>query len=96
MVLGGVDPSHYTGDFTYVPLSNELYWEFTADSIGYASLKRSALCLSSRVAGTTYCKKCKAIADSGTSLLVGPTKIIAEINKQLGATGVFTGTSDIE
>lgn len=80
LVLGGVDPSHYTGDFTYVPLSNELYWEFTADSIG--------------VAGTTYCKKCKAIADSGTSLLVGPTKIIAQINQQLGATGVFTGECD--
>jgi hypothetical protein len=47
------------------------------------------------VGGTTYCKKCKAIADSGTSLLVGPSKIIAQINQQLGATGVFTGMSNL-
>jgi len=80
LVLGGVDPSHYTGQFTYVPLSTELYWEFKADSIGVGNLK--------------YCKNCKAIADSGTSLLVGPTAIINQINAQINATGIFTGECD--
>jgi len=81
LVLGGVDPNHYTGAFTYVPLSNELYWEFISDSISVGS--------------TTYCKNCKTIADSGTSLLVGPTAIITKINQQIGATGIFTGECDM-
>jgi len=81
LVLGGVDPNHYTGSFTYVPLSNELYWEFKSDSISVGS--------------TTYCKNCKTIADSGTSLLVGPSAIITQINQQIGATGIFTGECDM-
>lgn len=50
-MLGGVDPNHYTGTFTFVPVTSQTYWEFQADSIGVGS--------------TTYCTKCKAIADSG-------------------------------
>ena len=28
LVLGGTDPKHYFGNFTYVPLTSETYWEF--------------------------------------------------------------------
>ena len=28
---GGVDSAHYTGEFAYVPLTNETYWEFAMD-----------------------------------------------------------------
>merc|ERR1711998_79902 len=76
--LGGVDTAKYTGDLTYVPLTNETYWEFHMDSVN--------------IAGTDYCQGgCKAIADSGTSLLAGPKAIVKEINKAIGAEGVFTG-----
>jgi hypothetical protein len=34
LVLGGVDPNHYTGDFVYVPLSQKTYWRFSVDSLG--------------------------------------------------------------
>ena len=27
LVFGGVDPKHYTGSFSFVPLSSESYWE---------------------------------------------------------------------
>jgi phytepsin len=80
LVLGGVDPSHYTGNFTFVPLTSETYWEFKVDSVG--------------IGAKTFCKDCKAIADSGTSLLVGPTAIVKEINQLIGATGIFTGECD--
>jgi hypothetical protein len=79
--LGAPDPNHYTGNFTYVPVTEQTYWEFSMDALA--------------VAGTTYCTKCKAIADSGTSLLAGPSAIITQINNQIGATGVFTGECDM-
>jgi cathepsin D len=75
LVLGGVDSSRYTGDFSYAPLTSDTYWEFAMADI--------------QVGGTSmgFCKKgpCKAICDSGTSLIVGPTLLIDELNKKLGA-----------
>jgi phytepsin len=81
LVLGGIDPDHYTGSFTFAPLISETYWEFKVDSIGLGN--------------TLFCKDCKAIADSGTSLLVGPSALVAQINHLLGATGIFTGECDM-
>jgi len=81
LVLGGTDPSHYTGSFTYVPIKTQTYWEFVVDSIA--------------VSTTTYCTNCNAIADSGTSLLAGPTAMVAAIQQQIGATGIFTGECDM-
>ncbi|XP_022093263.1 aspartic proteinase-like isoform X2 [Acanthaster planci] len=73
LVLGGSDPSHYTGEFTYVPVSQPLYWQFTLNSINIGSF-------------LTLCQGgCQAIADTGTSLIVGPTSLIAKINDQFGA-----------
>jgi phytepsin len=34
LVLGGVDPNHYTGNFVYVPLTQKTYWRFNVDSLG--------------------------------------------------------------
>lgn len=31
MILGGSDPTKYSGNFTYVPLTSETYWEFKMD-----------------------------------------------------------------
>ena len=31
LVLGGTDPKHYFGSFTYVPLTSDTYWEFHMD-----------------------------------------------------------------
>ncbi|XP_038059831.1 aspartic proteinase A2-like [Patiria miniata] len=73
LVLGGSDPSHYTGEFTYVPVSQKMYWQFGVDGIDIKG------------APVTCESGCQAIADTGTSLIVGPSKMIKEINDQLGA-----------
>lgn len=76
LLLGGVDAAHYTGNFTYVPLTNETYWEFAMDGV--------------KVGSSSFCKGgCRAIADSGTSLLAGPADAVKEINKAIGAIGVI-------
>jgi phytepsin len=82
MVLGGVDQAHYTGDFVYTPLTSETYWRFQLDSFG---LQGSG----------PICTKCSAIADTGTSLIAGPSDVVKQLNAQIGAVGVFTGECDM-
>ena len=31
LLLGGTDPNHIVGSLSYVPLSNQTYWEFKMD-----------------------------------------------------------------
>lgn len=73
LLLGGSDRKYYKGEFHYVPVSQKKYWQFTVDSIS--------------VDGSNYCEgSCQVIADTGTSLMIGPTKEIEKFNNQIGAT----------
>ncbi|KAF8391571.1 hypothetical protein HHK36_023877 [Tetracentron sinense] len=79
IVFGGVDPNHYKGEHTYVPVTQKGYWQFDMGDV--------------LVGGTStgFCSGgCSAIADSGTSLLAGPTTIITQINRDIGASGVVS------
>jgi cathepsin D len=83
LMFGGIDNQYYTGSITYVPLTSETYWQFKMDDV--------------QLNGTSlgYCSGgCKVIADTGTSLIAGPTANINALNQKLGATiirgeGVF-------
>ncbi|XP_057728290.1 aspartic proteinase-like [Arachis stenosperma] len=79
LVFGGVDPNHYKGKHTYVPVSRKGYWEFDMGDILIGD-KKTGICADS----------CSAIADSGTSLLAGPTTVITMINHAIGAAGVVS------
>ncbi|XP_050214036.1 aspartic proteinase A1 isoform X2 [Mercurialis annua] len=77
IVFGGVDPSHFKGKHTYVPVQQKGYWQFKMGDVLIGGKP------------TEYCAGgCSAIADSGTSLLAGPTTIITSINKAIGAAGI--------
>jgi len=69
--LGAPDPAHYTGTFSYVPLTSETYWEFNLDKLTSG--------------GKSYFTNIKAIADTGTSLLAGPVSVMNALNTALGA-----------
>jgi len=71
LVFGGVDSKHYTGDFTYVDLNAETYWQVgvTTMMLGSANL------------GTGE----NAIVDSGTSLIAGPQDDVQAIAEALRA-----------
>ncbi|CAM0958249.1 unnamed protein product [Alopecurus aequalis] len=79
LVFGGVDPDHYIGNHTYVPVSSKGYWQFNMGDLlidGHS---------------TGFCADgCAAIVDSGTSLLAGPTAIIAQVNQAIGAEGIIS------
>ncbi|XP_051135543.1 aspartic proteinase oryzasin-1-like [Andrographis paniculata] len=78
LVFGGVDPKHFKGQHTYVPVTKKGYWQF---DMGDVLIGGKA---------TGFCRGgCSAIADSGTSLFTGPTEVISKINQAIGASAVL-------
>ncbi|XP_021898784.1 aspartic proteinase-like isoform X1 [Carica papaya] len=79
IVFGGIDEKQYKGKHTYVPVTKKGYWEF---NMGDVLIGKNS---------TGVCKDgCAAIVDSGTSLVAGPTAVVAEINHAIGAEGVIS------
>merc|ERR1711879_598523 len=73
---GGVDPDHYTGDFTYVPVVETApgkfgYWAIAMDDV--------------KLGGESMTSVRKAIVDSGTSLMAVPPADLAKIAAKVGA-----------
>ncbi|KAF5741427.1 Aspartic protease isoform 2 [Tripterygium wilfordii] len=79
IVFGGVDEKHYKGDHTYVPVTQKGYWQFDMGDV-LIDGETTGFCAGG----------CSAIADSGTSLLAGPTTIITQINHAIGASGIVS------
>ncbi|RUS89981.1 hypothetical protein EGW08_002248, partial [Elysia chlorotica] len=80
LTLGGTDPDHYTGDFTFVDVTKKGYWQFDMDRV---NVKGEEL---------TLCKSgCSAIADTGTTLIVGPSSEVNALNSQLGGAPTSQG-----
>jgi hypothetical protein len=74
LVFGGIDTSHFTGDLTWVPLISETYWEVALDDM--------------TMQGKSVSNVKRAVIDSGTSTLAGPTDEVKAIAKMLGATPI--------
>ncbi|KAK9077353.1 hypothetical protein SSX86_005690 [Deinandra increscens subsp. villosa] len=79
LVFGGVDPNHFKGKHTYVPVTQKGYWQFAMGDVLIGD-KTTGFCSGG----------CAAIADSGTSLIAGPTTIVTQINHAIGANGVMS------
>jgi len=79
LTLGGTDPNHYTGSFTWVPLKAATYWEITLDAMN--------------AAGTSYVPTGgqNAIVDSGTSILTGPASVVKALATSIGAKEIIAG-----
>ncbi|KAK9892988.1 hypothetical protein WA026_023045 [Henosepilachna vigintioctopunctata] len=66
LILGGVDPAHYKGEITYVPVSVQSYWQFQMDGV---TSDIYDLCP----------RGCDAIADTGTTAITGPPSAFRHI-----------------
>lgn len=76
LVLGGVDPAHYSGDFAYTPVI-----ETAPGKYGYWAMKMDDV----KVGGESMSSVRKAIVDSGTSLIAVATADMAKLAKKVGA-----------
>jgi phytepsin len=70
LVIGGVDPDHFKGKHTWAPVTRRGFWQFALDGIQTEGFSHGPA---------------QAIADTGTSLLAGPSKDIRRLNKAIGA-----------
>lgn len=70
MTLCGTDSNHYTGIITYTPVTEQSYWKFKIDSLD--------------VGGKTVSTSFQAIADTGTSFIMGPTYDVQRLFNYLG------------
>jgi len=82
LVIGGVDPDHYEGEFNRVPLTAETYWEVELQGIN--------------IEGEGVSSTKKAIIDSGTSLLAGPSAEVRAIAEAVGAKSLVMGEYSID
>ncbi|CAM5119701.1 unnamed protein product [Eretmochelys imbricata] len=72
VMFGGIDSSYYSGSLNWIPLSSESYWEITMDRV---TMNGETIACSGG---------CRAIIDTGTSLLAGPPSGISNINSHIG------------
>jgi phytepsin len=94
LVLGGVDPDHFTGEHTWVPITRRGFWQFQMDGLhvgGSSSGKNDNKLkdLQEKDESASVCVGgCQVIADTGTSLIAGPPEEIDRINAAIGAESV--------
>ncbi|KAH0618892.1 hypothetical protein JD844_018416 [Phrynosoma platyrhinos] len=73
LIFGGYDPSLFSGNLNWIPVTKKGYWQILLDNI--------------QVGGTiAFCAEgCQAIVDTGTSLITGPSEDIKQMQNLIGA-----------
>lgn len=80
--LGGLDPAHYSGSITKIPVTSETYWETALDSM--------------TLNGAPITNVTKAVFDTGTSLLAGPVSEVTKFAAAVGATPLIAGEYTVD
>ncbi|KAI1718300.1 eukaryotic aspartyl protease domain-containing protein [Ditylenchus destructor] len=75
LTLGGMDSQRFVPPLNYVPVSRRAYWQFDMDTV-----------VGSNNCGAIACRNgCQAIADTGTTMIIGPRAEVEEIQSYIGA-----------
>jgi hypothetical protein len=75
ITYGGFDTDHCDPAITYFSLASETWWEFRISDVAVNNKKKAG--------------KYTAISDTGTSLIVAPTKVVTDLVNAIGATFDF-------
>jgi hypothetical protein len=73
LMIGGYDKRYFTGDLLWVPIKPPGYWQFALDEVQIGPYQMKL-------------KTGTAIADTGTSLIIGPTKEVSMLIQSLNMT----------
>jgi len=73
LMIGGYDERYFTGDLLWVPIKPPGYWQFALDEVQIGPYQMKL-------------KTGTAIADTGTSLIIGPTKEVSMLIQSLNMT----------
>jgi len=76
ILFGASDPSYYTGSITWVPVIAELYYVISLDDVIVGGAHPGSC--------NGWFSYCKAIVDTGTSLIVAPTAAFNELSAAIG------------
>lgn len=82
LIIGGYDESKLSGNINYINLLEENYWTISLDNI--------------KIEDNIYAESTKAIVDTGTSLITGPTNLVKQIASKLGAKELIKGEYTID
>jgi hypothetical protein len=78
--IGGINPEHVTGNLTWAPVAK-------AD-LGYWQIRIKTIRIDGKI--VDFCSglesDCRAVVDTGTSLLAVPTRVVDELHTTLSAT----------
>jgi hypothetical protein len=77
LTLGGYNTDHFKGELNWVDLTQATYWVIDMDDMS--------------VDGTSLSSTTKAIVDSGTSLITGPSEDIEKLADAVGAKPFISG-----
>jgi cathepsin D len=74
LLFGASDPRFYEGEFTYVNLTSETYWEISMEDVTVGKERLNTCPLGA----------CGVAVDTGTSLITGPTTDIHRLVDRIG------------
>lgn len=87
LILGGSDPKHINGTFTYLPVIQKAYWKIRMDRIEVDMEKKTI----------PFCTNgCDVILDTSTVTIAGPPADVKRINEILDVTSVWLGRAIVK
>lgn len=74
ITFGGYRPELLASEITWLPVSSDSYWQINVNDLAFDG-KNTGLCDGG----------CKAIVDTGTSMLAGPSSLVKQLTERIGA-----------